>query len=156
PAGLSRLHPRSVRVLTTQVSIRRENRCERPYAPCLRAPQGRCSRTQTRRTPPTRPAPRPARTQMYRTDQAVWCAEVSRPRASRLRLNPHWLGELGQEFLARDFHLAYAAYQEIAVVVDVTPYPLLARQPLGIAFRDDAKSAFLPGINRDHEMARKA
>src|SRR5262245_35656077 len=93
---------------------------------------------------------------MYRTDQAVWCAGVSRPRASRLRIKPRRLGELGQEFLARDFHLACAAYQEIAVVVDVTPYPLFARQPLDIAFRDDAKSAFLPGINRDHEMARKA
>src|SRR5207342_633125 len=52
--------------------------------------------------------------------------------------------------------LAYAADQEITVVVDIAPYALLARQPLDITFCDDTKSAFLPSIDRDHEMARKA
>ena len=61
----------------------------------------------------------------------------------------------GQKLLALDLRLAHAADQQIAVVVDVAAHALLGRQPLQIAARHRAEAALLPGIERDHEMARK-
>jgi len=46
--------------------------------------------------------------------------------------------------------------QQITILVDVATYAVFARQPLQVTFRHRPEPAFLPGIDRDHEVAREA
>jgi len=72
------------------------------------------------------------------------------------RIVPGWLAQLRQQRIAFDIRRSHAAQQQVAVVFDLAAQALLARQPLDIALRHRTEAAFLPGIDRHHEVTGEA
>src|SRR5450755_215880 len=89
-------------------------------------------------------------------DRAGWCAGASLPRSPGARIEPRWLRERRHERAALDPGLAGTTNEQIAIVGDLAAHALLGREPRQIALGDLAEPFLVPGIERDHEMAREA
>ena len=157
PAGRPRSPRRSAPASTSPANRRRESRRETPSAPCLRARPDRES--QNTNAPDTAHSPGSAAfsntkvsdgsSRMVRN--SFTCAAPSPPDRTRRA----WPGAAATSCRSTSaLPMRRISRSPFSSMSRRTPFS--ARQPLQIAARHRAEAVLLPGIDRDHEMAREA
>ncbi len=150
---------RSAPASTSRAKRRRETRRGTPRAPCLRASPDRAS--QNMKAPDTAHSPGSAARSNTNVSDGIEPdgAQQFHPRGprsrDRARTAPRARAASGRR-VSLAAAGADAPHQEIAIVVDVASHAFFRRQTRQIAFRHLAEAVLVPGIDRHHQMARKA